>query len=176
MNKSKFKDDFNSFKNSPDKDVPKNLQENILKTINLELNPPHTTVFFKLITIQAFIGFITLLFCPQFNLSLTKNYDLFHYFHYTFGSSICMMICGSIFIGTGAIFATTILKVSELRMIRRNRFLYYVSITGIFISTLMVFGAQIYLESLGFWIIGALISANFILELNRFIHNGLIKA
>jgi hypothetical protein len=117
--------------------------------------PTHKLVFTKLLLIQGFIGVLTLLFCPQFNLSLTSNFDLFHYFHRTFGDKICMLICGGIFIGTGALFAGTIMTRYELSLVRKNSYLYYFALIGILLSVFFMFGAQFYLGALAFWLVGA---------------------
>ena len=68
--------------NSKGVNPPEDLSERILSFVQSDLNPSHKIVFTKLLAIQGFIGFLTLLFCPQFNLSLTNNFELFHYFHH----------------------------------------------------------------------------------------------
>ena len=72
--------DYQDFLQS-DHQSPKELDAKIKNSIHEKMNPSHKLVFMKLISIQGFIGFVTMLFCPQFNFSLTNNYDLFHYFH-----------------------------------------------------------------------------------------------
>ena len=112
------KKDFQDFLNSKGVNPPNELSNKILSFVQADLNPSHKVVFFKLLLIQAFIGFLTLAFCPQFNFSLTNSFDLFHYFHHKFGENICMAICGSIFIGSGAVFAAYLLKSAEIRKIK----------------------------------------------------------
>lgn len=160
--------DYNDFIKSSEK-VPDHLNESVLSMIHSDLNPSHKVVFGKLTLIQGFIGFITMLFCPQFDFSLTNNYDLFHYFHMNYGHQICMIICGSIFLGSGAIFASYILKEGEINKIKSSRFLYYMVLSIIAVAVFMIFGAEIYLNLVVFWLIGAISGGVSAFELNRFI-------
>lgn len=156
------------------KNTPKKLNQAVLEMVHKDLNPEHKVVFFKLTMIQGFIGLITLLFCPQFNFSITNNYDLFHYFHTTFGHAACMVLCGSIFLGSGAIFASYILSQGEINKIKESRFLYYLGLSIVAVSSFMLLGADIYLNLLSYWLIGAIGSGVLIFELNRLIRKNLI--
>ena len=158
--------DYNDFLQES-KQTTSNLDKSVLEMVHQDLNPSHKIVFFKLTSIQGFIGFITMLFCPQFNLSLTNNFDLFHYFHKTFGHSICMMICGSIFLGSGAVFATYILSQGEVNKIRNSRLLYYMGLSILAISGFMLFGAELYLNLVAFWLMGAIGGGIAVFELSR---------
>ena len=136
-----------------------------------DLHPSHSIVFFKLLIIQSFIGFLTLIFCPQFNQSLTNNFELFHYFHHHFGEKICMMICGSIFMGSGALLAAYLLKRSEVLKIKKSVFLYYATLSIIALSSFFLLGADIYLRLSTYWLVGSTIGGFVLFELNRLIRN-----
>lgn len=167
--KKKDEKDFFEFMNSTEAKPPEELSDRILNYVRADLNPSHKLVFSKLLGIQASIGFLTLIFCPQFELSLTNNYELFHYFHYKFGETICMAICGSIFVGSGALFAAYLLKSTEIRKIKESKILYYLSISIIALSTFSVLGAQVHLSLAMFWFIGASLGGLIAFELNRVI-------
>jgi polyferredoxin len=154
-----MKKDFNDFIESTD-DVPLSLDKRVMGLISRELNPSVTSIGIKLITIHAFVGIITMLFCPQFSLSLTNNYEVFHYFHHTFGTAICNIICGAIFMGTGAIFAVSILSTPELRKIKRSPILYYTALSIITISIFFVLGVEMYLSMVLLWGLGAVVSSS----------------
>jgi len=160
--------DYNDFLNSRHKPSER-LNKAILQMVQSELNPSHKVVFGKLTLIQGFIGLITMLFCPQFNFSLTNNYDLFHYFHMTFGHQVCMIICGSIFLGSGAVFASYLLNEGEINKIRNSRFFYYMALSIMAVSTFMIFGAEVYLNLLVFWLVGAIGGGIISFEVNRII-------
>lgn len=170
----KHKNDFRDFmqiRSSPSLD----LDRKILSFISTDLNPAHKKVFLKLTLIQAFVGILTMLFCPQFNFSLTRNYDLFHFFHINFGHQICMIICGCIFLGSGTIFANFILSDGEINTIRRSRFLYYLALSIIAVSVFMLLGAKFYLNLLSFWMLGAIGGGMLFFELNYLIHKNLAQ-
>lgn len=158
--------DYNDFLKDVSK-APQRLDQIVLNNVHTDLNPGHMVVFFKLTLIQGFIGLVTMLFCPQFNFSLTNNYDLFHYFHLNFGHSICMILCGSIFLGSGAIFASYVLTQGEVNKIKSSRFLYYTGLSIIAVSSFMLFGAEIYLNLLTYWLCGAIGGGILAFELNR---------
>ena len=132
MSQSEFDKDYTNFINSKNLAPPSELDHKILNLVQVDLDPGHAIVFLKLISIQGLIGVLTMLFCPQFNFSLTNNYDLFHYFHHTFGASICMVLCGLIFVGSGAIFASYTLSNNEINKIKESRFLYFISVLHLF--------------------------------------------
>ena len=74
--KNKDDKDFLDFINSKGVNPPEELSNKILSFVKADLNPSHQIVFSKILSIQAFIGFLTLVFCPQFDHSLTNNYEL----------------------------------------------------------------------------------------------------
>ena len=166
--------DYNDFLQETEK-TTSTLDESVLSMVHLDLNPGHKVVFFKVTLIQGFIGFLTMLFCPQFNFSLTNNYDLFHYFHQTFGHSVCMVICGSIFLGSGAVFASYILTQGEVNKIRNSRFLYYTGLSILAVSSFMLFGAEIYLNLLSFWLIGAIGGGITLFEINSILRKNILN-
>lgn len=152
-----MKNDFNDFISpKASQETTPEIDQKVLSFIKSELDPESKTVFMKLVLVQAFIGLTTMLFCPQFNFSLTNNYDLFHYFHKTFGHQVCMIICGCIFLGSGAIFAASILKEGEIRKIQQSKWLAYPALSILTIGIFMLAGAKIYLNLVAFWMIGAI--------------------
>jgi hypothetical protein len=173
--KNKKNKDFLDFMNSKGVNPPDELSNRILSLVHADLNPSHKIVFIKLLGIQAFIGFLTLIFCPQFNLSLTNNYELFHYFHHNFGENICMVICGSIFIGSGAVFAAYLLKSSEIKKIKESRILYYTSVSILALSSFFLLGSKVYLTLALYWLIGAILGGLIIFEFNRVIRKEIFQ-
>lgn len=168
-NHKDIKKDFLDFSKNNESSPPKKLDHSILAFIDKELSPNHKLVFLKLIMIQGFVGIVSLAFCPQFNLSLTNNYEVFHYFHHTFGELICMILCGSIFVGSGAIFAAYILKESEIKKIKSSEFLYFFSLTSLALCIFLFIGAEVYFKLASVWAIGAIFSGVILFELNLFV-------
>jgi hypothetical protein len=164
-----FDNDFQDFSKDSPSNPSQEMEQKLLKKVELELNPKHSTIFIKLISIQAFIGLLTLLFCPQFSLSLTNNQEVFHYFHHRYGVAICMAICGSIFVGSGSIFAAYILSFNEVQKIRSTKTLYFLSVSILLISSFFLLGAEIYLGIAAYWTLGASATGVILFELNSLI-------
>lgn len=167
--------DFLDFINTKGINPPEKISRGVLNFVKADLNPSHKIVFSKLLGIQAFIGVLTLTFCPQFSLSLTNSFELFHYFHHTFGEKICMIICGSIFMGSGALFAAYLLKSSEIKKIKASRFLYYTSISILALSSFFLAGTDVYLTLAVYWLLGSTIGGLIIFELNSLIRREIFQ-
>jgi len=151
-----FKDFLDNKKSSPSTQIA----NKVLHSIRRDMIPSKPIVLGKLILVQAFIGAVTMIFCPQFSMSLTSNDELYHFFHRTFGHYGCMMVCGSIFVGSGALFSTTILNWAEIRLIRSNKILGYLFLSGLFATTFLMLGAQVYLDVAIAWMLGATLSGS----------------
>ena len=160
-------DDFKSFINENPQDPPVALDQGINAYIKSELDPPHKLVFAKLLLIQGFIGVITMLFCPQFSLSLTSQEDIFNLLHNTFGHYGCMSICGVIFVGSGALFAHMILSQGDLLKISRSKGLYYFALSSLFLSLFYLVGAEVYLEVATAWLLGASLGGILVFEVSH---------
>ena len=161
--------DFKNFSTFADDSAPVQVEQLVLKNIKSKLEPSQRLILFKLILIQGFIGFLTLTFCPQFKFSLTHNYDLFHYFHNTYGEYICMSFCGGIFLSSGAFFSFFVLSSDEVQKIRKSHILYHLSTSIFFLSFFLLIGAEFYLGMNLFWILGATVSSYLVFEINHFI-------
>lgn len=160
--------DYQDFLNREESSLPTSFKSTLLENIKEKMNPSHTTIFLKLILVQAFIGTITMAFCPQFEMSLTNKYELFHFFHRNFGHYGCMAACGCLFIGSGSIFAGFLLSAEEIFKIKSSRFLYYFSVSGIAVLSFLLIGADIYLEVALAWGSGALLGGIIFLEVSSF--------
>lgn len=154
----KLSDDFKSFQEksySPDS----NITHSLLERMRSDLNPPHQVIFRKLIALQLIMGFITIFFCPQFKMSYTNNYQLFHYFHDNFGPRICMTICGLILIGSTAIMCTLLMNKQELQKLNTSPLLYFTSISILALAFFLILGAKFYLVMVSYWLLGAIIGS-----------------
>ncbi len=159
-------EEYQNFLSAEPVDPPEDLSRKALNSVYRDLIPSHRIVFFKLLLVQSFIGFISLLFCPQFDLSLTNNYEVYHFFHKNFGQQVCLILCGGIFVGSGAIFASFLLSKAEIGIIRNSKILYYLSTSSLFLSAFMLFGVKIYVDLAIFWLVGAIFIGLFCFELS----------
>ena len=156
--------EFNDFCQEDTVKVPAVISDSILNRVRRDLNATWPVVVGKLLCIQSIVGVLTLLFCPQFDLSLTSNYSLFHFFHRNFGPYTCMAICGVIFIGSGSLVAFSILKVSELQMIKMSKYLLSLSMSGIAVFVFILLGAEVYFNMVLIWVTAASLSSILLLE------------
>jgi len=167
MIKLNKKNDLVDFFKTPDLRPPEGLDQKILKFVKRDLVPNHKVIFGKLFLIQAFVGSLVLLFCPQFNFSLTGNYELFHFFHRHLGIYGCTAICGGIFLGSGLFFANFILGRGELAVIRKSKILYPMALSGLFILIFLFLGADVYLDLSLAWFFGSSLLAIFSFEIGK---------
>ena len=167
MGNSYDKKEFEDFMNLENHSPSDRISYEILERVRRELEPSQGLVFTKLLMIHVFIGIITMMFCPQFNLSLTNNYELFHFFHRQFGQVICMAICGGIFVGSGSIFGGFILKATEISTIFRQPLLYYFSLSSALLSGFMLLGVETYLSLGAAWICGAAVMGYVMMRLSK---------
>ena len=104
-------------------DPPIAVSEKIHKAVAGDLRPLIWKVLLKFGMIQAVVAFMTLLVCPQFEVDLgIVRHDDTH-LRALLGEFGYMVLCGAIFLSSGAILATIILRVEELRAIRKGEYL-----------------------------------------------------
>ncbi len=162
---SEWKKDLCAFLKTSDKPLPPKLGESIRRDIALELNPKPWFVFLKLVIIVAFAGGTSLIFCPQFGLSLTHNkMGMMHYFM-LLGPHFCMAACGAVFLGSGGLLAGLAMTPAELALVRRRRVLYLPAIAACSLALLVCAGAQVLLAFGALWILGSAIGATLLIEL-----------
>lgn len=163
-------DDFKEFLNAGDAAPPKGVTEKILAQVDKDLNPPAWSVFGKLALVQAVVGTLTLLFCPQFGISILPGMGLMHLFM-QFGATVCMAACGVIFLGAGALVSSLVLKPEEVKIIRRNRTLQLAILSTLSIGTFICLGASVVATLGGAWIVGSTIGGVLTLELGWYIRS-----
>ena len=161
--------DFHDFLSGKKQGPSEQTSQQVLNLIHRDLEPQHKIIFLKILAIQAFIGALTLLLCPQFNFSLSNNYQVFHFFHKNFGHYGCMAACGSVFLGSGAVFASSLLSYSEIQKIKQTKILYYLTFSGMTVLSFLFIGAEIYLDAALFWMLGASTGGLLSFELGRIV-------
>lgn len=83
-----------------DEDLPVSVSELTLKRMEPLLDPSPTSVFAKLLGIHAVVGLFSLSFCHQFELNpFRTTYSLDNWLMAVGGHSVCMIVCGVLFLG-----------------------------------------------------------------------------
>src|SRR5690606_26669721 len=87
------------------------------------LNPSPFRVFGKLLGIHSVVGFFSLSFCHQFELNPFKtSHSLDNWFMAVGGHSVCMIVCGVLFLGLSVLASGYFLSLEEARALRRTGF------------------------------------------------------
>jgi hypothetical protein len=153
---------FLDFLNSNEKEPSRLVDAAVLFNIKQKLNPFIGTILFKLSLIHSFVGIITMTFCPQFKMSLTADNQMFHYFHLTFGYYGCLAICGVVFMGSGALFASQILNRDEVRTINAKFYFFFPCLCLISLSIFLLLGARPFIDIILSWSLGGILGSIFI--------------
>lgn len=163
MPESNLYDDYHDFVAHENMLPSKHTRSAILDYVKADLHPSPIVIFGKLLVMQVVMGLLTLLFCPQFGFSPTNGIEVFHYIHHNYGESVCMIICGAIFMTPGAIFASYVLKTGEAKKIKAAGSLYHLAIAAV---AVFILGANIFSQPTLFWLIGASMAAMTMFDLN----------
>ncbi len=161
--KNSWQSEFVDFISTDSASVPPTLTMRILGHVADDLNPSAFAVFRKISFIQFLVGTFTLLFCPQFGISLTSSQGLMPYLM-KFGDSVCMLGCGALFTGLSFIIVSVALRPEEIRALKRNEVLQLVSLAALSLGSFVCVGGEIVITLGLVWALGAVLSAAVTLE------------
>ena len=147
-------DDFRDFMKS-DCMPPVDLSEKILAVVRKDLNPSAWSVFAKLLGTHAVVGTLSLSICDQFGMNpFSSGFSLSEYFM-RFGHSICMTLCGFLFLSLSIFFAWIYLRPEEMKVLWRNSWLQLPSLALLSLVAFALFGGEILLSIGVLWFLGA---------------------
>lgn len=149
-------EEFNEFISAEPVQPPQNVTENIVFRVHSDLNPTSWLVFAKLSAIHAVVGFVTLLFCPQFGFGFTEGMGLMALFM-KYGDQVCMLGCGAVFMSGSALTASLLLKREELRAIRKVEALQISALALISMGVFICAGVGIVMSLGAFWVLGSIL-------------------
>lgn len=149
-------EEFQEFMGADQAQVPKAVSDSILARVNSDLNPSSWLVFAKVSAIHAVMGFITLLFCPQFGLGFTDGMGLMALFM-RFGDQACMVGCGAVFMGGSLLTASIVLRSEELRVIRGTEILQVSTLALLSMGVFICAGVGVVASLGAFWVLGSIL-------------------
>jgi len=149
-------EEFQDFMGAEQAQVPKEVGDSILSRIHKDLSPSPWLVFAKVSAIHAVMGFITLLFCPQFGLGFTDGMGLMALFM-RFGDQACMVGCGAVFMGGSLFTASLVLRNEELRVIRKTELLQVSTLALLSMGVFICAGLGVVASLGAFWGLGSII-------------------
>lgn len=152
--------DFNEFLNANESLPPQALSERIFQVVHRDLNPSVWQLFSKLTLIQLIVGSLSLLVCAQFGIGTGPLVYTFA----RFGDTMCMALCGALFLGLTAAVSLKALSRSEIQLMRTTGYLPILAM-GIFsLGIFFGFGADIVAGLAFVWLLGGFISALIVIE------------
>ena len=144
-------------------EVPHKVTETVFSEIHHELNPSSLQVFGKISYTHFIIGFFTLLFCPQFDISITSQLGLVPYFM-QFGHEVCTFACGAIFVGISLLASSFHLKPEDIKVLKKYELLQLLVLSSLSLGFFLALGAEIILSLGIIWTAGAVVGG--VLTLN----------
>lgn len=158
-----WNEEYRLFLDSPRRMPPGEFSSDIKKAVSTELNPAHWRVLTKLFAIHFISGAVTLIFCPQFGIAFhAQSESLYGVFRWL-GEYGCMIACGAFFLGTTGLFAAMLLKVQEVRVIRKSQGLQWALLSFISVGFFLAFQEQESAIPAGLvvaWIVGAVLGGS----------------
>lgn len=156
--------EFSKFLETDPVAVPNEIGAPVLHQVEQDLNPSPWRVFRKAGLIQVVMGFITLLFCPQFGLSLTGIHGIMHVFM-RYGDTACMFGCGLLFAGSSLLVSSIALSPDEVRAFRKHRTLQFALLGLLTMGTFLCLGAEVWETLTLVWLAGYFLGGIASLEL-----------
>ena len=150
-----FNADYRAFVAGGDEYILPSSNDAVLCYIRSDLRRRHRQIFVKFLAVQAVMGLLTLLFCPQFDLSLISDVELLHYFHHRYGASICALLCGAIFTAPGAVYAAYMFTHDEVQTIKTAGSRSHLAIAALALLVFYVCGADVFSYTTLLWFVAA---------------------
>jgi hypothetical protein len=182
MNDNKFNNqewlkEFSTFLSVDEIRPPAHVEAAIKTAVERSLNPNPWSVFSKVAFVQVIVGFISLLFCPQFGFSPTGTMGLMSILM-SYGMGVCMAGCGFFFLGSSLLSSSLVLRPEEVQVLYRNRFLQIALVSLLAVGTFLCLGAEIFevltLSWMGGSIVGGLISLEVGWKFRKWIRNRIV--
>lgn len=160
-----IKEDFNKFLDTPSVIPPSHLSKKIQNRIHLNLNPPILMVFGKLVLAHLIVGPISLTFCSQFGMGQSHHSgNGFSKYMMGLGMETCMIVCGAIFLIFSLLAATLILRIEELKIIRKTCLLQVLGLGLLSIGAFVCMGSDLVFSLTMYWLTGAAIGGMIAIE------------
>ncbi len=153
----KFLKDFNEFLKAENVEILEKLSRSVFRESQKYLAPKSTLVFVKVLGLHLIAGVFSLIICDQFGIRpFDIGFSLSQYFM-TWGHSVCMFLCGLVFLLASMLTALVVLRHEELVVLKKNSWLFILSLVLFSLGFFFVFGAELVLSFTLLWIVGALV-------------------
>jgi hypothetical protein len=150
--------EYEEFLGSDGAEVPAEVTSKVISKLKRLLDPSAWSVFAKLLSIHAVVGFLSLSVCHQFELNpFQTSRSLADWFMTVGGHSVCMIGCGVLFVGLSVLASGYFLSIEETRALRRTGFPQSFALSAVSLGLFATVGAELALTFAALWLLGALI-------------------
>lgn len=153
----KWLSEYEAFLKSEEVKVPTEISERVFSRMEKLINPNAWLVFAKISGIHLAVGFLSLGICHQFNMNpFGTKYSIAEWFMAMGGHSICMILCGGLFLGLSVFVAGYFLTIEEVKALKRTEFIQTLSLSVASLTVFAFFGGEFAVTFAGLWLLGAL--------------------
>lgn len=157
--------EFIEFLESEPVQAPQVISENIHKEVARSLHLPLWQILLKVGTIQTVVALATLLVCPQFEIDFVVMGHNDAHLKALLGETAYMGLCGTIFLGSGTLLASLLLKVEELRAIKKTQYPYIFLVSVFALLIFYKFGVPSRTADYAAWFTGAFLGSIAVFEM-----------
>lgn len=118
--------------------APDTLRSTVKTKVSSDLNPSFLKVFVSLVGIHLVSGTLTLLVCPQFGVGPIGGWLDLMQVVMPLGYVACALFCGTLYLGSTAIFSHLFLSADILRAMERTRLAHFGFLAAFSMALFMV--------------------------------------
>jgi hypothetical protein len=155
-NEINLNQEFQDFLSATETAPQASVSNNILSLINGDLNPSFQKVFMKVLGIHSVTSLLSLSLCSQFGIRTFSFFDLMHTFMKMTGPTICLALCGALYLGLSSLMISLFLSPEEVRKIRLQKGLQITLLSGASLGVFLCLGAEMLFLPMIFWFVGSL--------------------
>lgn len=127
----------------------------VFRLVEKTLQPRLLPILGKLTLVQATAGVGTLALCPQFEIGFGTHHHILHALHAWTGPLLLNLFCGIFFVLFGAVLAGSLLRLDEIKVLGKGKYLYHIAYGTVALAVFMALGAQVLILGAVLWVIGA---------------------
>ncbi|MDT8443910.1 MAG: hypothetical protein RQ722_06440 [Desulfuromonadales bacterium] len=135
----------------------KSVDKAVLEMVAKDLRTGLCQVFGKLTLIAVASGLLTLTVCPQFGLGAGRHNEYLHALHAATPPLVFYLLCGLFFVLLGAGLSGLVLSQTEIRTLGNRKYAYFGGYSVVAYLVLLSLGAEAFVASSLFWMLGALL-------------------
>ncbi len=149
-------EEFIDFLSAPEVNPDPQVLNKILAYVREDLNPSRSRVFMKILGIHAVVSTFSLSLCSQFGIQTFPLYDAMNDFMKVMGHSYCLALCGFLYLAVSAVAFSFSLRLPEIQLIRKDKYVQLLMIIGVSLGVFLCFGEGVLTLPAVFWMGGAI--------------------